>query len=298
MKQITEQAKNEVNIVGKLLDVTFASGVTKSTNAPYERATMTVKVTQTYGGREETSEIPVSMFASQYTKNGGLNPSYTSIQALKQLKTAQNVGIDAADSVSIRRAPLSENNYITKSGQLVNGWQIRTSFINNTQASSKASFDIDIFIMDMYDETDRDGDTTGRLIVKGGIVQYMGSLDVIEFVVEDHDAIDYIQRNWNIHDTVNVQGRIRVTTVEEKAVEDSGSWGEKIPTSGPRYVRELVITTGSDEGKPEEFAYDVTDIKKAFNARKARIEQMQIDAKNAGASAEAKKAAANKYTWE
>jgi hypothetical protein len=45
MKSINEQATNKVNIVGKLLDTTFATGKTKTSGTPYERATATVRVT-------------------------------------------------------------------------------------------------------------------------------------------------------------------------------------------------------------------------------------------------------------
>ena len=62
-------------------------------------------------------------------------------------------------------------------------------------------------------------------------------------------------------------------------------------------VRELIITRGSDEPFDDDFAYDATEIKKAFNERKARLEQMQIDAKNntkKSASATSK----SNYSWE
>ena len=61
--------------------------------------------------------------------------------------------------------------------------------------------------MDMTDELDREGDTTGRLIIKGAVVQYGGMLDVLYFVVEQPEAVDFIQRNWKINDTVTVKGK-------------------------------------------------------------------------------------------
>jgi len=63
MKNILEQATNKINIVGKLLDTTFNHGTTK-TGQPYERANLTIRVSQTFNGQDEVSEIPVSMFAS------------------------------------------------------------------------------------------------------------------------------------------------------------------------------------------------------------------------------------------
>ena len=297
MKSISEQATNKINIIGKLLDTTFNKGTTKA-GAPYERATATVRVTQTYGGQEETSEVPLSLFATQFTNKGAANPAFKSIQDLKELKTVQNVGFDEADTVRFSGATISENNFVSKSGQLINGWQIRASFINKASATDIASFNLDIFIMDIHPEEDRDGEPTGRLIVKGGLVQYGGKLDVLEFIVEGPDKVEYVERNQNIHDTVNVRGRIRVTSIEEKP-HASSSWGEDVPDETTRMVRELIITTGDDTPKEEDFAYDPTEIKKAFNVRKAEIEQLQLDAKNGTTKTSA--ASGNtpaKYSWE
>ena len=276
MREISTQSTNKVTIAGKLLDITFNAGKTKD-GKPYERANMTVRVTQTYGGRTETSDIPVSSFATQFTKAGTTNPAYTSLQQLKELKSVQNVGIDDADVICMNGAQLKENAFVTKSGQLVTGWQLNSSFFNNRKAADVASFAVDIFIMDMRDELDREGDTTGRLIIKGGIVQYGGALDVVEFIVENNDTVDHISRYWQVNQTVQVRGRVRYTSVEETKAVSGDSWGEEVPVSSTKIVRELVVTTGDDED--EDKSYDATEIKKALNARKARHEQLMLEAK-------------------
>lgn len=299
-KDIMTQANNRINVVGKLLDAVIVDDKLGD-GRKYKRANLTIRVTQTYGGREETSEIPVSMFAAQYTKQDKLNPGYTQIENLAEMKTAQMVGIDNADTVRISGANLRENNFVSRnSGQLIHGWQINSSFINAGGSADVASFVIDVYIMDMKPETDREGEETGRLIIKGGIVQYQGKLDVVDFIVENQDTADYIERNWNIDDTVEVRGRIRVTAIEDKPKATESSWGEDVPEATTRTVRELIITKGSDEPKEEEFAYDKTDIKKAFNVRKAMIEQLQIDAKKGNAPKAAKEPAkaAKSYDWE
>ena len=294
-KDINVQGLNKVNVIGKLVDVTFREGKL-SDGRDYESATMTIRVKQTYGGREEISEIPVSMFCAKYTKTGSLNQGWTQFQDLKKYKTVQNVGNDEATTVRVSGANIRENNFASRNGQLINGWQINTSFIGATSnVNETASFILDIFIMDIKDEEDRDGDTTGRLEIKGAIVQYGATLDVLNFVVEDPGAVDFIRRNWNSNDTVTVKGRIRVTAMEEKPV--AASWGEDVPETSVRTIRELVITTGDDEGKEEDFAYDQADIRKLFNARKARLEQMQIDATNKSKTSAAPAASASKYSW-
>ena len=300
MKSIQNQSTNKLNLAGKLLDVTPGEGKLPD-GRPYKRATVTIRVTQTYGGHEETSDIQVGMFATEYTSTGKPNPAWKSLNDLQMMKTAQNVGIDAASHVRLTGATLQENNFVARNGNLISGWQIRGSFINEAKVADVASFVTDIFIMDMHDEVDRDGDTTGRLVVRGGIVQYGGKLDVVDFIVESPDTVEYITRNWEVNGTVTVKGRIRVLSQEEE-VQSSG-WGEDVPDTTTRFVRELIITTGDDTCKEEEFAYDPAEIKKAHNERKAAIEQLQINArasmpKQGAKSAPAAETNAQKYSWE
>ena len=295
-KNIMEQATNKVNIVGKLLDTTFREGKT-STGQTYESCNFTVRVTQSYGGREETSEIPVSIFVTQYTSQNKPHPGYKNIQDMKKMKTVQDYGEAEATVVRMTNANIRENNFVSRSGQLVNGWQINTSFLNEGKTADIASFNMDIFIMDMHEEMDREGEPTGRLIVKGAVVQYQGKLDVIEFIVEGADAVNYISRNWEENQTVNVGGRIRFTSQEEKRSASESSWGEELPETSTRMVRELIITRGSDEPFDEDFAYSRADIQKAFNERKARLEQMQIDAKSSTKKS-APAASKSNYSWE
>ena len=298
-KTIIEQATNKVNIIGKLLDCTFRNGKTRD-GRPYESANFTVRVNQQVNGAMETSEIPCSIFATQLTNSGQPHPGYRSLQELKNMDTIQSVGEATATRIKFTAGNLRENNFVAKSGLLVTSWQLSTPFIGQAPSSAGdiASFNMDIFIMDMHDEVDREGDPTGRLIVKGGVVQYGGALDVLEFIVEGADKIDYVSRNWNPNDTVNIGGRIRVTSKEIKKSAESSSWGEELPETSTQFVKELIITRGSDEPFDEEFAYDPVEIKKAFNERKARIEQLQINAKEASTKATSTPAAASKYSWE
>jgi len=241
------------------------------------------------------------MFATEFTSTGKPNPAWRSLNDLKLMKTAQNVGIDAASHVRLTGATLQENYFMSRTGQLIDTWRIRGSFINEAKVSDVASFVTDIFIMDMHDEVNREGDTTGRLVIRGGVVQYGGRLDVIDFIVEAPDAVEYISRNWEVNGTVTVRGRMRVLSQEEE-VESSG-WGEDVPDTTTRFVNELIITKGDDECKEEDFAYDPVEIKKAFNERKAAIEQVQINArasapKQGAKSANSPEASAKKYDWE
>lgn len=298
MKDINVQAMNKMNLVGKLMNVDFGEGKL-SDGREYKRATVTIRVTQPVDGKEETSEIPVGFFASPYTSTGKPNPAYKSLVDLKELKTAQNVGVDAADQVRITSATLSENNFVSRNGNLINGFQIRGSFINAAKLSDAATFNTEVYIMDIHDEVDRDDEPTGRLVVRGGIVQYGGRLDVLDFIVEAPDKVEFVSRNWEVNTTQRIVGRVRVTSHEVESSGESSGWGEDIPDTTTTFVRELIITGGDDSAKDEEFSYDPADIKKAFNVRKAMIEQMQIDARSkAPKQGSSGHTDAKKYEWE
>ena len=299
-KSISIQAGNKLTLAGILMDVTPGEGKL-SDGRPYKRATVTIRVTQSYGGKTETSDIQVGMFATEFTSTGKQNPAWKSLNDLMMMKTVQKCGIENASHVRLTGATLQENNFVSRTGQLINGWQIRGSFINEAKVSDVASFVTDIFIMNMEDEVNREGETTGRLKIRGGIVQYGGKLDVVDFYVENPDTVEYISRNWEVNGTVTVKGRIRVLSQEEE-VQSSG-WGEDVPETTTRFVRELIITTGDDVCKEEDVAYDPVEIKKAFNERKAAIEQMQINAratapKQGAGSANAVETSSKKYDWE
>ena len=299
MKDLMIPSENKMNLVGKLMNVDFGEGKL-SDGREYKRATVTIRVTQPVDGKEETSEIPVGFFATPYTSTGKPNPAYKSLVDLRELKTAQNVSVDNADQVRITSGVLSENNFVSRTGNLINGFQIRGSFINPAKLGDVATFITEVYIMDIHDETDREGDPTGRLIVRGGIVQYGGKLDVLDFIVEAPDKVEFVSRNWAVNTTQLIKGRVRVTSHEVESSGEGSGWGEDIPDTTTTFVRELIITGGDDEGKEEDFSYDPAEIKKAFNQRKAKIEQMMIDARTrmpkqggSGSQADSKK-----YDWE
>ena len=299
MKKLDTESRNEVSVVGKLLSTTFREGTIQSTGKPYESCKYIVRVRQEIEGKEEIHEIPLDVFATKYTNAGKVNPAFRTIQDMKQMNTIQNDGEDKATIVRINKATISENIFVPASGQVVDGWQIRSSFVNEGGKGEFARFVVEIFIIDMYDETDNEGNPTGRLIVRGGIVQYGEKVDVLEFIVEAPDKVEYVSRNWEPNITVVAAGRIRYTSMEPVATTSVESWGEEVmDTSGPKMARELIITGGPSELPDEDFMYDPVEIKKGLNVRKANIEQMQLNAKSGGQQKKPAATQRRKFDWE
>lgn len=300
-KDLNEQAVNEVKISGRLSNVTFNDGKL-SDGRVWESALVDILVREDIHGVEEESTIQAKIFATPLTTTGKPHPGWKTIQELKEMNTIQNVGYDQAQRINIRNGELIENSFVGRSGQVVSGYTVRTTFVNKSNMTDCARARLMTFIMDMHDEVDREGEETGRLVVKGGVVGYGGKLNVFEFIVEGADEVENARRTFNVNDTVILTVRFRVISKEETVINDEGGWGEKMVETTPRTVRELLII-GSTDPIDEDFAYSAADIKKAFNERKANIEQMQIEAKNrtiskASTAAPVKDEKKHSWGWE
>lgn len=318
-KTINVPGRNEVSITGTLHNVVMREGTTKPEKGakPYRSGTITVRVNQHYGangGVDEVSEIPVEFIAMKFKKDGTINSAWERLGDFLEngpFKSIQQVGLDRASRIRVpaKFATLNENMYSPDGETIRTTWRISSSFFNQMRGTGEpgtanadaATFCMDVFLMTMDREVSSEGEETGRLHIRGAVVQYGQRLDVLDFYVENPSAIDFIERNYNVNDTVNLVGRIRYTSATEEIHEES-SWGEVIPKTTTRYKHELIVVNGSDAPYEDEMAYDPTDIATLNADRQGRREQIKIDYRNSKAAKAAAKApvasAAETYDWE
>ena len=228
-KSIQNPAKNEVSITGTLHSVVIRDGVAKGSGKPYRSGTVTLRVNQHYGangGVDEISEIPVSFVAMKFKRDGSQNPAYDNLKEFMEggsYHSIQEVGLEHATRlrVSGKYGNLSENMFVGRDGETINsGWRVNSSFFGVVRGGGEASpsngdsatFSTDIFIMSIDDEVTAEGVATGRLHIRGAIVQYGQRLDVMDFYAENPGVVDFMSRNYNVNYTVNVVGRIRYTS--------------------------------------------------------------------------------------
>lgn len=273
-------AKNEVIIEGTLLEMDLREGtIEKRDGKPakdYIAGTVHLRVTQPVGNVEETSDIPVSVFATKLKNNGEPNPAYKNVQEMRSNFVSMAAGGATADTVRITRGQLTENTFPSKEGRLITGMTIRNSFFNRaiTDVKQMAVFQNKIVILSIVPDTNNKGEETNRLRIVGALPVWGSKVDVLTYHVEDPTAIAYISKNWNEGDTVNISGRLRFTvdTAESDAVStEEVGFGEALPTTYTRTVKELIITSGSAGALDDDESYDAeNDIMPALAARKAR----------------------------
>ena len=174
MIEITTPAKNRVVIIGKLLKTEVVPGTSKE-GRDYARATALVRATQSYGDREritDENEIQVSFLAMKLKKDGGANTAYKGLLELANMATAEKEGFDDADRIKISGASIQENIFVpANSSTAITTPRIQATFFGKPSPEEEdcAIFNNDIYILNIARETDRDGEETGRLTVRGAL---------------------------------------------------------------------------------------------------------------------------------
>lgn len=321
-RSIDMPAQNSVVINGSLIGFDLREGKTGAMKGakPYRAANAVIRVNQYYNNKEEISEIPVSFISMKFKKDGTTNPVYETLGGYAtEYKTAERHGIENATKVNVNgrrgNGALSENMFCdTRNPEtVISSWNINASFLNEArnQASGNsgdcATFDTEIFIFSLNRELTAEGEETGRLKIRGGLVKYGGKIDCLDFYVENPTAIDFIERNYNENDTAHFVGRIRFTS-ETVTRQSENTWGESIPQTTTRKKRELIITgpgVGHEDGpNEEENSYNPEDIRVAMADRNSLKEQKKVEARSKAATAKTGKAAAaapasaGGYEWE
>lgn len=272
-----KQCENRVRIEGILSEIDLIDGefTRDGKVVSYIRGNVKVKVDYCHDGKNYDINIPINIFVSKWTKNGTVNPAYSSIEDVKNnfVSIAAAGGEENADRVRITNAQLTENAFYAADGTIISQTQIAASFINKIKKEDckpEATFINNMVIGGIMDEIDSEGEPTGNLLIKGIIVQYNDRIDLVNYRVEKKAAIDYIISNWSQGDTVHVNGILNYSAKEVASTVEN-DFGDPIVDVRTVNVRELIICGGTAPFS-DDMAYSSEDIGAALAARKARIE--------------------------
>lgn len=276
------ESTNVVEIAGILKDLNVEEKQTTDGRG-YVSCQATVKVDQEINGKAVECEIPVRMFSMALKKDGGANKIYQNIVKYKDqftsLAACPENQPELASKVIINAGRLEENIWVDpNSGEERSTFQISTNFMNAPRNTSDftegATFELSGVILTKTNEVDGNGDDTGRLKVKFGVVRYGGRLDVIDLIAESANAVNFIEQNWSEGDTVNLNGAISINQSTKTWTEEQG-FGEPIVRTKTVSRKELIILGGSASGLEEDYSYDNDAVKQALDERKVRIEELK-----------------------
>ena len=233
--------------------------------------------------------IPINVFSFENTKAGTKNPSYTQIMSVydKGVSLAACGGdVTKATKIRANTCRFEENMFASRfNGNIVSSTRITGSFFTlGASEDPKATFNCGIFIKAIKDEVDNEGEETGRLLIEGILEQY-NRWDVMTFIAETKQAVEYIRANWEKGDTVSVSGKIVGKTITQTVTSgDEGGFGEPEEETRTYHRIEYIITSGS-EPKEDEFAYDKEKVKEGLADRERRKVELVEGAKKPAAKA-------------
>lgn len=281
------ESKNIVEVTGILNELEVTTGTSKKTNKDYVSATAKIRLDQDINGVVTENIIPVGFYANKLKNDGTENKMYQRILEYGQTLISATAAEDPsmASKVKISGASLTENAYCRQDGSLVEkNFAIRGSFINKQRDTDEegATFEVSGVVGKMFNEVDKEGQETGRLLVDFIIIGYKGVAHVIRMVAEGASKA-HIENNWNQGDTVNVNGKINMYSSIRIVKEEQG-FGEPIERKIPEFRQELVIIGGSKYGLDEAYSYDASDVKVAVDERAAYLKTLEQNKKESTAS--------------
>jgi hypothetical protein len=267
-KQSTlRQADNEVVVEGILSEVNLVERESAA-KENYINGKIIIEV-----GEGETHTF--SVFCKELKKDGTENKLYEGLQTvIKDYISVAKVGKEEADKVRIKQGQLGVNDY-AQAGVLKSFPELSTNRITrvkpNEKFEPKAKFDVELVVQSVSEETDRDGEETGRVKVKGYVPQFGGKIAPLEFVADGAGA-EFIRENYEAGHTVNINGLI-INRVETKVTETEQGFGKPKKKVTEKFFREFLITGGSEPYDEEDKnAYKMEVIKKALAEREVYLE--------------------------
>lgn len=292
-----KESLNQIDITGIVSEINIRD-IDKG-DKKYVAGEVVVRVEE----KGEVSEIPVGFISADKKKDGTANQNYARLQQLKDFNSIASAGIEEATRVQIRGAKFTENLFMPQNGQeVLSSTKINSNFftkINATNYRPEAKFRIIGKIIQMSEEqknVDGELEDTGRLIVRAAIVAYGDKVEVMKFIVENPDSINYIKINWKEGDTVQMGGRIRYTQETVEQEEDVG-FGEADVRTYTRKTREFLIERGSAEALDEENSYSDADIKAGLAKRKALMEEVKQKAQQPKPQAQVQTTSTDGFTF-
>lgn len=273
MLQVQE---NNCKIEGILSEVDLKYGTFKKNGSDVKSVGGVIKilVKQEINKVPTELEIPVHMFASEFTNAGAKNPAYESIERVMNEYTsiAASDG-DKADRVRITRGTIQMNEYYGQNGNLVSFPRVSASFVSKIKKEDckpTAEFSVNFVVGSMGYETDKEGVETGRYKIMGILPQYGGKVDVVPFYAINPGVIEGVSSNWSNGDTVKAVGKLNFTSRTETITKEV-DFGEPTEETRTVSVSELILTGGSATPLEGDFAFNSSDIEAALKDRQARL---------------------------
>lgn len=305
------QSTNKAIVVGKLMDMSITTGVTKKGD---NWIGVNLIVKSIIDGRENENEV--KLFATEKSK---LYKSYSTIA--NEYRPAKLVGTENADRIRVDGELIAEKFISSKTGKINNKRKFKGTFVNrieNADIIDEVGAEVECVVVGSKPELDRDGVETGRLEVKLMTVGYGNNIMEFERVFVNEDLAGVFPTVYNDGDTAvfflhSFNYSEAKGGTEEDITEQAVGFGRGLNnklSSNKIFVNEINIVGGNmpqcDEGKfytDEEIAYMnkliqfrndelMAELSKGGQAQKTQTQQNMAFGSGLGTPAQAPKVTA------
>jgi hypothetical protein len=232
----------------------------------------------------DTNFIRFNVNVNEKTKNNTENKTFAGIKTvMDEYKSIAEVGEEEADKVRVNG---DLNIYTGQNGTNVG---YKSNFFNRLknpdEYDPKAEFTVEMFISSIAPEVNTDGEETGRIVVNGWSITYVGA-EPVKLIAEG-DVASAVDSTFEPGQTVEFYGDV-INSRVEKVTEIPVAIGKprrKVETS---YKNELIITGASEayeEGVTPEKPYEAETIKAAIQERQNRLEEAKAKAQKSTTTA-------------
>lgn len=220
---------NQIAVQGKLIKKVVNRGLTKD-----GREFISIELILR---TSETEEHTFRMYSNKLTKDGEISKIYEALNTVsEEYKSAEENGLDEADSVLIKNGEISMNRYVDRMGELRESRRLSARFCERLigEYEPRAEFIlvgvVENVVPKMNQEEEIELLKVNLIVPKG----YNNLIDKVSITVRNTEFFDYIDENFSKGVVVRLGGNI-INRVE-KTVEQS-------PTTGFGQIPKLVEKT-------------------------------------------------------
>lgn len=278
------EAINDVYIEGLLSEVNtiYKSFVRDGKNVDAITGDFKVLVEREEDGEIDANEILVKVFAPKYTKSGNINPSFESLDSLKDYTSIAAYGSkEGADRIRVKGGRVRVSTFYGRDGKIKHETQIEGSFVTRVLGdfNPRADFNIEGFISKINTAVDKDGVELDPKTLEVSMVVpgWNEMVQEVPFVVKRPKVVAGIERSYKVGDTVKVAGTVNFN-FEKKTITEEVSIGDPIVRTVTVSKKELEIVSGY-EPYDTEGSYDVEEIREGMARLKARVEESKNKSK-------------------
>ena len=272
-----KQTLNVVNVAGVLVDknIELKEMTEKKTGNTYNAITGEMVIRTNDG-----SEIEVSLFSKELTKDGKQNSIYKGLVTVMEDYKTLKTNPEDADYVKVGGSDFSVNDYKSKQDNTIKTYNnVEAKFFNRLSQKDleitplEAKFEVEGVIDSIKDINKKDGSPTGDKMIILNILGYEGTITPVSLTLPQALVNPFATMGYFEGSVATLWGKI-INTKEEKKIVEQAGFGVANEKTVSTTVKRYEITGGKPPVSLTEIGYTQEDYDQAKAKRKVKLDAL------------------------